>query len=284
MKKGMYTGEGETIFTDSQVAALRMSIASICLFPFAFKAFKRIKSAKTWLSLAIVGCCGNFFPAFLFTFAETGISSGYTGMLNSFTPIFAIIIGTLIFKEKLSSKQFIGVIIGTIGIIGLSLAGNNSSYVHSIYHVGAVILATLFYAISLNTIKYMLKGLPSKDVTSLAFFTISIPALILSYTTGSFETITTNQHAMSGLLFISILSIIGTAFAVLLFTELISISSVIFSSSVTYLIPIVAVIIGFWFKESITTLQIFSMLVILLGVFIANANARKINLTFAKKQ
>ena len=77
------------------------------------------------------------------------------------------------------------------------------------------------------------------------------------------------------LFFIAILSIVGTAIALILFNQLIALTSVLFSSSVTYLIPIVAMLIGVSFGESITLTQVASMLVILSGVFVANVVGKK---------
>src|SRR5690606_26713319 len=120
MKKGMFDAHHGVIFSDRQVGALRMLLASSVLLPFAFRAIRKVRSWKVWLALLGSGVCGNFVPAFLFTYAEKGVSSGYAGMLNSFTPIFTLLIGLLFFKNKLTTLQLLGVFIGTIGIVLLS--------------------------------------------------------------------------------------------------------------------------------------------------------------------
>ena len=267
----MYGTEGEIIFSDTQVGALRMTIASLVLLPFALRSIRKINSVRQLLMLLLVGFCGNFFPAFLFTFSETGISSGFAGMLNSFTPIFALIIGVVIFKQRMTAIQSIGVLVGTTGVTLLMLAGKDISLMGSWYHILAVVLATFCYAISLNTIKYTLDGFRSFDITALAFGVIFIPSILLAVSTGSFETIAEHPHSLNGLFYLGILSVVGTAFAVALFTKLVAMSSVIFASSVTYLIPIVAVMIGLYFGEKISIGQVLSMLLVLGGVFIANA-------------
>lgn len=267
----MYYVDGGVIFSDTQVGALRMTIASLVLLPFALRSIRKIQSLRHLIMLSLVGFCGNFFPAFLFTFSETGISSGFAGMLNSFTPIFALIIGVIVFKQRMTAIQSIGVLIGTTGVILLMLAGKDVSLAGSWLHILAVVLATFCYAISLNTIKYTLAGFKSFDITALAFAVIFIPSLLLSILTGSFNTITDHPQSLNGLLYLGILSVVGTAFAVALFTKLVAMSSVIFASSVTYLIPVVAVIIGIYFGEMISVGQVFSMLLVLGGVFVANA-------------
>ncbi len=270
MKRGMETLDGQKIFSDSQVASLRMIIASLVLLPFTLFALKKIKTAKQFISLSLVGLCGNFVPAFLFTFAETELSSGYAGMLNSFTPIFSIIIGGLVFKQKISPNQFIGVLIAFVGIILLMIAGNDLNNSGSWKHISAIVLATFLYAISLNTIKHTLSGFKSMEITAISFGILLLPGIFANFQTDTLTVIQENPHAMEGLFFIAILSIVGTAFALILFNRIIALQSTLFASSVTYLIPIVAVIIGFAFNETINFYQIASMGIVIMGVLVAN--------------
>lgn len=274
MKRGMFTLNNEPIFSDPQVASLRMIMAGLALLPFAIKGLKSITTFKEFTLLAIVGFSGNFIPAYLFTYSETGISSGYAGMLNSFTPIFSMIIGLLVFSIRITFIQFVGLIIGTFGIVLLVMAGSNS--VESLHmigtwkHVAAIIFATFLYAISLNTIKHTLQKFKAIEITSLAFVIVLIPSIIANLQFGTFQTIATNSHALEGLGYIAVLSIVGTAIAVILFNQLIAATSTLFASSVTYFIPIIAVLIGISFGETINIGQIGAMMVILFGVFIAN--------------
>ncbi|MCE2682148.1 MAG: DMT family transporter [Cryomorphaceae bacterium] len=270
MKKGMFTSSGSQIFTSAQVGSLRMLLASLVLLPFAIPHIRKITSFKRFLSLATVGFCGNFIPAFLFTYAETGLSSGLAGMLNSTTPIFTILIGFIIFNVRISTLQIIGISIGTVGVVLLMLAGKQLSLTGTWYHILAIVLATLMYAISLNTIKHMLYDMRSVEITSLAFFIVFIPALISSFYFGAFDTLNKNEHAWDGLSFILILSVVGTALAVFVFNYVISYSSALFASTVTYFIPIVAVLIGVSFGEMIGWTEIGAMAIVLGGVFTAN--------------
>ena len=233
MKKGMYADDGTQIFSDSQVAALRMTFASIALAPIALLKLKKVMNFKDATLLALVGFAGNFVPAYLFTYAETGISSGYAGMLNSFTPIFALMIGFVVFNNKLSNIQLFGVAIGTVGIILLSLSGSNFSLDGSFLHVGAVILATLCYAISLTTIKFTLQKYTGIEITAIGFLIILIPGIASNWMDDTWTVVANNEHAMEGMLYIGVLALVGTAFAVYLFNVLISTASVLFASSVT---------------------------------------------------
>jgi len=274
MKKGMFAEDGTAIFSSEQVGSLRMLIAALALLPISLGKLKKL-SWKNILPLAIVGFCGNFFPAFLFTYAETGISSGLAGMLNSFTPIFTIIIGFLFFKTKLTNKQIIGTVIGTLGIIALVLTGKTASLNGDWDHILAIVLATLLYAISLTTIKNKLSNFNSFEITSLAFLIIFPFSICGFFLTDTIQTFNSNPMANQGIFCIIILSIVGTALAVVLFNRIIAFSSALFASSVTYFIPIVAVLIGFTFGETINLWQVLSMLIVLSGVIIANISLKK---------
>lgn len=270
MKKGMFADDGSAIFSDTQVGAIRMLIAGCVLLPFALRAVQKIKSFKQFLLLGLVGLSGNFFPAFLFTYAETGLSSGFAGMLNSFTPIFTILIGFFIYRIRITPIQLIGVAIGSVGIVLLMIAGKSLSMTGTWYHILAIVLATLFYAISLTTIKYKLQEFKSFEITSLAFLIILLPSVFANFQFGTLKTLQENPNAWEGLGYISILAIVGTALAVILFNQLISTSSALFASSVTYFIPIVAVLFGISYGEKIGWGQVGSMAIVLSGVFIAN--------------
>ncbi len=266
----MYSMSGEAIFNDRQVATLRMLIASAVLLPFGLRALRKIKTKKEVFSLLIVGFLGSFIPAYLFTYAETAVSSGYAGMLNSFTPVFTIIIGFVIFKSRITSLQVMGIIIAAIGMVCLMIAGNDLYFTGTLWHILAIVVATFLYAISVNTIKHTLNQLKALEITSLAFLFLFVPSLILFFTGNSHQVISENKHTMEGLLFIAILAIVGTSFAIIIFNRLIAISSALFASTTTYFIPIVAVFIGLFFGERINLAQVSSMMLVLSGVFIAN--------------
>jgi len=266
----MFDGAKNEIFSDRQVAAIRMFLAGLVLLPFALRSLPKVKSSMVWFVLLGSGICGNFVPAFLFTFAEKGVSSGYAGMLNSFTPIFTLLIGYAFFKNRLTFIQLIGVLIGTAGIVLLSTSGNLESNSGTHWHILAIVLATLLYGISLNLIKYRLNHLKPIEITSLAFFTIFIPSIVALFVFQVQKPFYNHPDSLSAFGYIAILGIVGTAFAVIIFNGVIANSSTLFASSVTYLIPIVAVLIGFMVKESINFIQIIAMFIILIGVFIAN--------------
>ena len=271
MKKAMYSSDGYDTFSSNQVATMRILIASIVLLPFGIQAFKSIDFKKDLVSFSIVAICGNLAPAFLFTYAETGISSGLAGMLNSITPIFTILIALLIFKDKMSFLQFLGASIGSFGVGLLLYFGKQNSIEGEWSHILSVLGATLCYAISLSVIRYKLKHYKPLDIAAIAFLLLLPLSTVLFFTEDTMNTFLTNTQIWNSFLAILILSVVGTALALFIFNTIIKNTSALFASSVTYFIPIVAVIFGFFYEEKITAPQIGGMLIALLGVFIANS-------------
>ena len=270
MKRGMHALDGTDLFSSTQVAALRMGIAGIILLPITLLNFKKIQHKKDILYFACVGFFGNFFPAFLFTYAETGLSSGLTGVMNSLTPIFTILIGYLVFKHTISRFQMTGLAIAISGVALLILGGENVTFTGNFPQILAVAAATLCYAISVNVIKYKLTQYKSIEIASIAFGTTLLPSVIILYLSGAIGFLHHTPKAWEGLGFIAILSIVGTVIALFYFNKLIAISSTIFASSVTYIIPIVALFFGLYDGEKINYTQVIAMFVILGGVFMVN--------------
>jgi drug/metabolite transporter (DMT)-like permease len=270
MKRGMHSLDGTPIFSSLQVGVLRIVIAGIVLLPLILLNIKKVQSKKDWLYFLIVGYFGNFFPALLFTYAEEGLSSGLTAIIDSLTPVFTVLIGVYFFKQYIKSFQILGLSIAFVGVYLLILFGNTVSFSGNLQHIISVVLATICYGISINTIKFKLTNYSAMEIASLSFATSILPSLFITFFAGTYQVLQANPKALEGLFFISILSIVGTAVALFLFNKLIAISSTIFSTSVSYIIPIVAVLIGTQFGEQIHFLQIVAMIIILSGIYLVN--------------
>ncbi|MCT4582351.1 MAG: DMT family transporter [Flavobacteriales bacterium] len=271
IKMGLFDSAGAVRLPADQLGALRVTFAFLALVPILLRSFKYL-SKDNFIFLMIAGVCGNGLPAFLFAYAETTLNSSITGMLNSLVPLFTIIIGAVFFSFKIKKIHLIGIavaVLGTFLIVQEKLIGVKIT-TGMLLPFFALILATMCYATSLNVIKYKLVNVKSTAITALSFFMIS-PFAIGYLISSDFTTrIQTQENILPGVGAILILAIVGTATAVLLFNKLIKISSPIFASSVTYFIPIVAIIIGWIIGESISLLQLLGMGVLIAGVLIIN--------------
>jgi drug/metabolite transporter (DMT)-like permease len=265
MKRGL------EVFSSSQVAGIRIFVAFLFLLPIAYRHIKR-ELAVHWKSFLGMGMCGNLIPAFLFTKAETGISSSLAGVLNSLTPLFTIITGILFFKAKARWQSVTGVLIGLAGAIGLlwfnggNASTQNSEIGFSLY----VVAATLLYAFSVNIIGTHLGGVNAITATVWALMLIGPIAGVYLFSTNFLELMKTQPGAWTALGYVCILGIFGTALSVMIFNVLIKNSNAVFASSVTYLIPVVALAWGILDKESVNVLHFVWIGVILGGVYLVN--------------
>ncbi len=264
MKRGL------DAFSSSEVAALRISIAFLFLAPLLIKYYK-IDLKKYLPGLLLMGVFGNLLPAFLFTKAETQISSSLTGMLNALTPLFTVLVGLFWLKVKPKAMQIIGIIVGFIGAACLMIfdAGNDSS--KNVIYSLLVVLATFFYAISVCGIKKYLSDINSITATVWAFCITGPISLIYLFGFSDFTThLATSPLAVSSLGYISILAIVGSALSVIAYNILIKNSGTVFASSCTYLIPVVAMGWGVFDGETVNFYQVFSIIVIILSVYLIN--------------
>lgn len=255
-------------FSSEQAAGIRMLLASLVLLPYSLKNLKFLRK-KDVTSLLIAGFIGSFIPAFLFTKAQTEISSALAGMLNSLTPIFTLIIGILFYKTKTKWLQVTGLILGFFGAVGLITSGQDLSFGKINSYALLIVLATLFYGININVVKARLSHLSGVQITSLSFF-FTGPAALIYLSTTDFAPVFQSANWPIHFAALATLGIMGTALAMLLMNSLIRNSSAVFASSVTYIIPVFAILWGVLDGEKVTVLHLACMSFILLGVYLTN--------------
>lgn len=260
-------------FHPMQVGALRLSIAGLALVGFGIGSFKYIpKKLIKWV--VIGGCLGNFIPMFLFPFAQQKVSSATAGILDSLVPIFVLIFGFLLFGIKSSKTQILGAIIGFGGAFLLIKNGGTKESSDFLFSM-LIVLATIFYGLNGLIISKYLSELPSFRLSA-AVFTIWLgPSLIILGFSGFFSEFTASQEQLRGLGFVAILGLIGTATAMILYYKLIQMTSAIFASTVTYLMPIIAVMWGFLDGEKLTWVHIGGGMLILIGVYLIQVKTEK---------
>ena len=257
-------------FSPLQLGSLRIIITAFVLFILGFNSLKKIPKNK-WKWILATGYIGSFFPSFLFAFAQTEIDSGVTAILNSLTPLATLVIGLIFFKFLINAKQIAGIFIGLIGSLLLIYQGSSINPQQNFLFVVLILIASIFYAISLNLLKAHLQNVSATGIAVGNFLCILPPAfIILFFTDLRIIDFKVNQDVQNAIFYVVVLSIFGSAFAKILFNKLIQISSPIFASSITYTLPIVAIMWGLVDGETITSGQFFSTGLILTGVFLAN--------------
>lgn len=260
--------KGLIAFSPEQLASLRIGITAICFLPFFFIHLKKIQWSR-WKQLFIVGFIGSFLPAVLFSTAQTKISSSLSGVLSSLTPLFTLLIGLLFFNVKSTWSKNIGVLLGLIGATWLLLVDRGLGDFKGMAFGSLVIGACICYSISSNVVKSYLQNMSSLVISSVSYLIVGLPAIGLLFTTNFIEVMHTHPEAWSSLGYIFILAVSSTVLGSIFFFQLIKDTNVIFASTVSYLIPLVAILWGTLDGESITLLHFVGMAIILLGVYVA---------------
>ena len=253
--------------TALQLGSLRILFAAVFLMLIGFRSLSKIPKFK-WKYIALTSLFGTFIPAYLFAIAQTQIDSSVSSILNSLTPLNTLILGALVFGLQFKRNQIFGILIGLAGSALLILNGAIHHPEQNYYYAILVLIASICYAVNVNLIKKYLHDLSPLSITTGNFMVLFVPALIVLFFSGFFE-IVGDVKVQESVLFIVVLGVVGTGIANILFFKLIQISSPVFATSVTYLIPVVAFCWGLLDNEMLTSVQFFGAFVILIGVYLS---------------
>ena len=257
--------------TPIQLGALRIIITAIFLMLIGFKSLRKIEKHQ-WKYIAYTAVLGTFFPAFMFAFAVNYLDSSIVAILNSLTPFNTLIFGALVFGFAFNKKQLMGILIGLIGTMILILNGASLNPDQNYWFAFLIFLASIGYAFNVNMIKKHLNEVSALSITTGNFVLMIIPALIVLASTNFFTEFELTKTNVSSLGYITVLAVLGTGVAKVLFNKMVQVTTPIFASSVTYLIPLVAVFWGVVDGESLSVIQAVAGVVILLGVYLVNKN------------
>lgn len=221
----------------------------------------------------IIALTGSGIPAFMYATAQTRLSSATSGILNSITPIFALLVGVIFFSNKSSVKQVVGVVIGFLGAASLIWLDQplDASESVPIYYAGLIILGTIFYGTNVNLVKEFFQHVKPVDLSSFAFVLLGLPVSLYLLTTDIPQVVSDHEYGWTSLSAVALLALMSTTLALIIFYKLVQETSAVFASSVAYMIPLVALIWGVVDGEFIGWMHISSMVVILVGVYLIRA-------------
>lgn len=264
---------GLEVFSPGEVGAYRIVAAATFLLPLSLPRIKTLTSEQAQ-NLILIGLLGSFIPAFLFPTAQTRLSSSLTGVLNALTPLFVVIIGALFFKSKITRRNAFGLVIAFIGVlilITLKEGSGLNSFAGINGYAFFVILACICYGFNLHLIKSRFDSLKSIEITAISLLMVLPLALVylMAGTEFSYKLVT-HDGALRALGFVTLLGVMGTAIALILFNIMVKTASPIFASSVTYLIPVVAIFWGVLDGEVLLFGHYLGIAAVILGVWVGN--------------
>jgi drug/metabolite transporter (DMT)-like permease len=253
-----------------ELGSARIVISTVFLLVLGFNSLSGL-SRYHWKWLIITGFLGTFFPSFFFAFAQLHIDSSVAAILNSLTPIFTVLVGITLFATRMLARQYFGVVLGFVGSLGLVWGGAQINPNQPIGYVLLIISASMCYAINIHFLKHKLSAVSPMAMTLGNFIAILPPALIMLFFSDffSFQKLQ-NPEVITSLGYVATLAFFGTAIAKVMFNRFVKMASTVFVSSVTYTLPIVALFWGTLDGEKISSYQLLSTVVILVGVSLAH--------------
>lgn len=244
----------------------RVLLAGLVLLPVLARLGLLREVRRNSIPLLVVGCINSALPFSLLAFASISLPAGFTSILNATAPLFGTIVASVWLREKLTTARVVGFILGFAGVV--ILVGWKAITATPVFFMAvcAGLLAALMYAIAAPYIKQHLADLPALAITTgsqLSAALVLLPALPF--------TIPQETPAITVIFAVLALALLSTAFAYILYFRLIKNVGSTKALTVTYLIPLFAMLWGaILLKETVTTSMILGCGLVLLGVGIAN--------------
>ena len=260
---------GLEFLTPIGVAFVRCALGALTLYIFAkIKKIALPREGKTLFHIWVVSLLLNVFPGIFFALAETEVTSILAGIINAVTPLMTLLAILLVNRsEKPKSSQIAGLAIGFAGVL-IVLGAWQGFGDNPVWAVGILFAAVTCYGFSFPyTRRFVLPlGLKTEAIVAQQLILASFTLLPLYLIDG----VAQDKYEVGPVLSMIALGIFGSGFAYLWNLRVMEIAGSAIASSVTYLTPVVAVIVGIIFLgESITWNEPVGALVVLLGAAIA---------------
>ena len=242
-------------FTAIGIAFLRGFLGAMSLLIVIVVTKQKLpRVGKHWLHIAVVALLLNTVPGFLFAVGQQYVSSAIAGILNATTPMMTLLIISLAFREQKPTLNLnLGIVLGFAGVALVGPGGGEISFT-SPWGIALLLLATLCYGIAMPYAKRFVSPLPYSPYVlaaaqvSASALLAALPALLVGVTHAP-----VSASALWGIL---ALGILGTGFAYVWNYRNIELAGSVIASSVTYVTPVVAVVLGFLvLGERLTLLQ-----------------------------
>lgn len=221
------------------VAALRVAGASLLLVPLLVARRELRAMATHWRPIAVVGVTNSALPFLGFAYAASSIDAGVMAIFNSATPLVAAVVAWLWLADRLTAPRVLGLVIGFVGVAGIAVYKAGLHGGGTVPAIAACLAAAVCYGVSPSVTKRYLSGVPPLAVATGS----QLSATALLVLPLAFAWPTTNPSATAWVT-LAILAFVCTGLAYILFFRLIANAGPANAITVTYLVPIFAIIWG----------------------------------------
>lgn len=240
---------------------VRTLVAALCLTPLLFGRAERAAFRRHWAELLVVGVFSAGLPFSLFAYAMLSLEAGFGSLLNATTPLFTALLGALWFAAPLRRGQQLGLVIGFTGVGVLAWDRLSFRPGGSGWAVAAALTAAVAYGLATQYTKKHLADVPSRALSAGTLWGAALPLVPL----GLWFWPATPPPAAAWLSAVA-LAAVCTAYAFLLFYDLLSRTGATVASTVTYIVPVFAILWGRLFLGEVLTWRMAAgMAITLLG-------------------
>ena len=249
---------------------VRVAIAALVLFPLLAMRGQTTEIKTNWFPLFVLGVHNTALPFLMFTWAMLSLTAGTGAILNATAPIFAAVIAWAWLGDKLNWSRALGLLVGTVGVWLLVRDKVGASLTDSTLAVAAALGGSLLYGIAGNfTRRYTshVKPLAVATGSQISAALVLLPVAILTWPDNAIS-----WQAWAAAITMGLFS---TGLAYILYFRLIANTGPTNAITVTYLIPLFAMILGaVVIDEPITVPMVIGCAVILLGTSLATGVLR----------
>ncbi|WP_198335236.1 DMT family transporter [Psychrobacter namhaensis] len=252
-------------------ASLRVVLAGLTMLVFVLLKKKNRQGIRdNWKVLTLVGLFSAAIPFMLFAFAARSVNAGVLAVLNASVPMMSGFIASTFFKDRLSKKQILGLVIGIVGVVILmseSLFGEQSVTSGSgLLPMGYALLACVGYAVGANITRNYLDNVTPVAITAGSLIIASVIMLPIAL----YEFPYGKSISLTAWVSVICIGVFSTAIALIFMNQLIKSIGPMRATSITLVIPIFAIILGYLLLgEALDTPAIIGSVVILFGTYLS---------------
>ena len=257
-------------------AGARFFIAGVVTLSFVFLRNKGAipRTKKAYLDLAKVGIFNTTLVFAIVYFVEQYVPSSYAALMGATMPFMVMLLGRVTQKQTITLLQFIGLGVGFIGVLAVAWPGIRAGVPHWVFNTLVLVVAQVAAAIgTLQSRKVLADGMSPFVVNGFQVLFGGIGLFLIAGFTGGLSLRHVHEWGM-GLWALTYLTVFGSIVASTIYFWLVQKSSALLASTWTYVSPVIAVAVGyFWFHEPVYVLTIVGTVAILGGVLLLNLQA-----------
>jgi drug/metabolite transporter (DMT)-like permease len=261
-------------FSPVEVTLARLALGAAVLFAIVLARREKVpRPGRLWGHIVVAALFANAVPYLLFAVAEQSVNSSTAGIINATTPLWTVVLALAVRHQKtVTSWQAAGLIIGFIGAVLIFTPWTTAAGLTS---AGALecLAASISYAVSYI---YMDKFLARRGIGPVVLSACQLGAASVMLAIALAVTGVRTPHVTAvSVAAIAVLGVIGTGFAYVLNYQIITSEGATVASTVTYLLPVVAIVLGVLvLGETITAAVLAGIALVLAGVAMTRRQAK----------